>query len=266
MYLVPPRPIASFVYRCDSVFHCEALFALYDEAEPAYGLACVAGDEARMYVAQGTRVALKQRVRVDRMKQHKCGGQSSARFGRIREAQIDDYVKRVAQALGAAFLDAAGGVPLVRGVVLAGCGPVKDQVAASGWLSERLRSLLLGALSVDAAALASAEAVLALPEARALLQDSGSRELRAQERVWQQRLDTELARIVYGREEVLRALEQGELQELLATRAAAEEWALAARELNGCALQTLAAGQHSSLLEQYGGALALRWYAREEEM
>lgn len=98
----PPAPIRRTLYRCGSRFHhWECLEPLYRVSQLDTGLVFLSGDTARIITVSGAtqyRVEARLDIPGGRSNRMKNGGQSAARFGRIRQSQIADYAKRVATA------------------------------------------------------------------------------------------------------------------------------------------------------------------------
>lgn len=118
--VVPPVPLHTQFYRCESTF---VLDPLIDIMAPtgAYGLVVIDGSDAAVGLLRGKNLkVIKEIHNLAPSKVHK-GGQSAARYARIREEAYEDYFKRVGEAM-AAFLEAKD----FRGFIVGGPGPVKE--------------------------------------------------------------------------------------------------------------------------------------------
>ncbi|MEK6924082.1 MAG: peptide chain release factor aRF-1 [Candidatus Micrarchaeota archaeon] len=118
--IVPPVPIAVQFYRCESIFVLEPLENLVTNTD-AYGLVVMDGKEATVAVLQGKQLKIIKNIHsTAHAKTHK-GGQSAARFGRLREEGIEFFHTRIAEAM-TALLEYKN----FKGVVVGGPGPAKE--------------------------------------------------------------------------------------------------------------------------------------------
>lgn len=103
--IVPPKPIKKLEYRCDKIFHTQALIQLYDPPEMC-GLIFINGENCQLFTVD---VSTNNRTNSGnantRLKQHKKGGQSSARFGRLHDEKVVRYLKEIAEEARQAFAD-----------------------------------------------------------------------------------------------------------------------------------------------------------------
>jgi peptide chain release factor subunit 1 len=87
----PPQPINKFVYLCDKKFHVEGITDLFN-TEKTYGLVVVRGHNTEFYKICGTQTTQLGKKQVRIAKNHRKGGQSAPRFGRIRDEEVKKYV------------------------------------------------------------------------------------------------------------------------------------------------------------------------------
>jgi peptide subunit release factor 1 (eRF1) len=103
--IVPPKPIKKLEYRCDKVFHTQALLQLYDPPELC-GLIFINGENCQLFTVDvSTNDKTKSGHANTRLKQHKKGGQSSARFGRLHDEKVVRYLKEIAEEAREAFAE-----------------------------------------------------------------------------------------------------------------------------------------------------------------
>ncbi len=99
-HIVPPEPIQTFLYRCDSRFHLEPLKQLLRERD-VYGVLVVDNEEAAVAVIRGRRIVEMDTFTSGVPGKHRAGGQSARRFERLREMSHQDSYKRASkQAIG----------------------------------------------------------------------------------------------------------------------------------------------------------------------
>ncbi len=117
--LEPPEVLNVGAYRCDSRFFLEPLESML-ETKDTYGVVVMDGREATLAVVKGTNINVVKKLASMAHAKVRKGGQSQRRYQRLVEEQIENYYKRVGEAMDEAFLDR------VKGVMLGGPGPTKD--------------------------------------------------------------------------------------------------------------------------------------------
>ncbi len=133
-HVIPPEPITTFLYRCDSRFHVEGLKELLRE-RAVYGVLAIDNEEASVAVVKGRRIEQLKTYTSGVPGKHHAGGQSARRFERLREMTLNDFYKRVAQKANELFLQ----YPEIKGVIVAGPGPTKDVFLQGDYLDYTLR-------------------------------------------------------------------------------------------------------------------------------
>ena len=160
-------------YVCDKRFHVELVeefFARPDDEPPKrHGLVVATGDRAEFWVlsealvlcdaagagAKKGKGALERvgAVEMCRQKREKKGGQSAARFGRIRENQIASFVKLVAESCVQHFVDGSGQKATVLTLCSGGSGGAQigifAQLCKSPHLPPCLQSIVVGSWALD---------------------------------------------------------------------------------------------------------------------
>lgn len=203
----PWRPLRKAHYNCGSSFVVEPLRRLTTDAR-RFGFAVVDGNGCLCAaVASGVETILSKRT-VELPKKHRRGGQSAARFGRLRQGARHQYVVKCCEQLKAAFL--GGGAKLtVQGLVLAGCGDLKHELRKCAALDPRLERAIVEVVDVAHGGNAGLRQAIAMTAERV-----GSTDDVRLSRVLQRYFDTiaqEAGRAtvtaVYGVEVTLRVLE-----------------------------------------------------------
>lgn len=192
-----PRPIESKRYVCDDTFYTEDLEELY-LPDTEYGLVTISRDRASIGSYRGRVIHLTD-VNSHVMGKSKAGGQSAARFERVREKQKENHYKRVANVVTEHF-------DRETEVVLGG-----TNVAVSEF-RERIPNPILGTFSVEYAGHEKSLDTLA-DQASDLIEEEESREAReAMERFLEGLAN---GNVTYGAESVVRAIELGAVQTLI---------------------------------------------------
>lgn len=203
-YMVePPEPIPFYLYRCDSKFYLEPLKDMVREKE-AYGLIVIDREQAAIGVLKGKRAEVIEVLTSGIPGKHDQGGQSQRRFARIIEQLTHEFYTRVGEHANKIFLELGD---TLKGILIGGPGPTKEQFAKGSYLDYRLKSKVLGVVDVG---YSGEEGVYELTQ-RGLELISESRY--AQERRLIQKFMYYLAKnpqmITYGLKETMKAIEQG---------------------------------------------------------
>ncbi len=140
----PPEPISVKMYWCDQRFRLEPLKDMVREKE-IYGLICMDKNEADIAILKGKKIV--PMVHMDSIIPGKtrAGGQSSARFSRIREALKNDFLKRVGEAASKTFENN----PDIKGILIGGTGGLKEEFFKGDYLNYQVKEKVLG--TVDTA-------------------------------------------------------------------------------------------------------------------
>jgi len=136
-HLVPPQPISTFWYTCDSKFNTQPLKEMLVEHD-VYGIVVIDNDDAAVAVVQGRSLPVIKTFTSGVPGKHRAGGQSARRFERLREASLNEYYKRIAGHANKIFLEH----PDLKGVILAGPGPTKENFAKADLLHYTLKDKL----------------------------------------------------------------------------------------------------------------------------
>lgn len=121
-HLIPPEPINSFSYRCDSKFYVEPLKDMMKERD-VYGIVVIDNEEAAIAVAKDRDLVMVKKFTSGVPGKHRAGGQSARRFERLREQSLNEYYKRVADHANEIFLQ----FPNIKGIIVGGPGPTKEE-------------------------------------------------------------------------------------------------------------------------------------------
>jgi peptide chain release factor subunit 1 len=140
----PPDPIQSFRYHCDSDFLTEPLEEMLAD-KGLFGLIVLDRREANVGWLKGKRVEpVKSTTSMVPGKQRK-GGQSQARFERLRLEAIDNFYQEVAEMANDLFVEKRHELD---GVLVGGPSPTKDEFLDEGYLHHELRDKVLGKFDV----------------------------------------------------------------------------------------------------------------------
>ncbi len=139
----PPEPIRTKIYWCDQNFVLDPLKEMVEEKE-IYGIICMDGREADIALVKGKK--LENIAHMDSIVPGKfrAGGQSSARFARVREGLLHDWFKKIAEISNKAFSENP-----VNGILVSGSGPTKDNFLKEGLLHAGVQKKILGTVDTS---------------------------------------------------------------------------------------------------------------------
>jgi peptide chain release factor subunit 1 len=135
----PPEPVKSRLYRCDQTFILDPLSDMIRERE-VYGLVVLDKSEASIGVLKGKSVEMLKHMTSLVPGKTKAGGQSAARFARVREGLLFDFLKKIGEVATAQFKELKD----LKGIIIGGPGPIKEQFAEGEFLAYDLKQKVLG--------------------------------------------------------------------------------------------------------------------------
>ncbi len=206
--LIPPEPIKVYLYRCDNRFHTEHLEEFLKEKE-TYGILVLDSSAATYAILRGRHLEIVLEITSGIPGKHRAGGQSAARFQRLREAKVQEYFKRVGTHANEIFLE----IPDLRGILLGGPGPTKQDFEKGGYLHYTLKDRVVATLDTAYVGGQGVEEIVdRAPEILSRVRYVEEKRI-VQEFLYEIGHDTGLA--TYGEEEVRRSLEAGAVKALL---------------------------------------------------
>ena len=92
----PPIPLNIRIYRCDKNFVTDVLEDMMMQHR-VYGLVVMDRRDANLALLKGKTIIHLQKTHSEVPGKFKAGGQSAARFARIREGAVKDHYKKIAE-------------------------------------------------------------------------------------------------------------------------------------------------------------------------
>lgn len=135
----PPLPLKIRMYRCDKEFVTEPLREMLDVDE-VFGLLVMDRKDATIGFLEGKRIEVLQKMTSGVPSKVRAGGQSSQRFHRITEGLTKEFYKRIADEMKTLFYDR----PKLKGILVGGPIPTKDEFLDGEYLPTKLQNLVLG--------------------------------------------------------------------------------------------------------------------------
>ncbi|HEX9913625.1 MAG TPA: peptide chain release factor aRF-1 [Candidatus Bathyarchaeia archaeon] len=136
--VIPPEPISIYYYRCEHRFQLDPLFEIL-EHEDTYGILVMDSKDATFALLKGQRADIVKDISSGVAGKTRAGGQSSRRYERLREMYLHEYFQRVGQYMTDIFLN----VPNLKGIIVGGPGPTKEDWLKGGYLHHELRDKVL---------------------------------------------------------------------------------------------------------------------------
>jgi len=206
--LEPPETIRVYLYRCDNRFHIEPLLEILREKD-TFGIILIDGNDALIATLRGRHVNVVKEMTSGIPGKHRAGGQSARRFERLREAEVNQYYKRV----GGHSNEILSQVPDLRGLIIGGPGPSKFDFEAGDYLNYELKKEIVATVDTTYVGDNGIDEVLEkAPEILRGVRYSEEKRL-VQRFLYEIGHDTGLA--AYGESEVRKALEAGLVSVLL---------------------------------------------------
>ena len=213
----PPLPLKIRIYRCDKHFVTDILEDLLLEHR-VYGLVAMDRRDATIALLKGKTLIPLQKTHSEVPGKIKAGGQSAARYARIREGAIKDHYKKIAEYMKEQFLPHGNNL---KGIIIGGPGVTINDFLNHDYLTGDIKKKILGTKDL------SYTGEFGLQE---LLDKCG--DLLAEEEIQmekqtmlrffeQMRLSSK--RVTYGEKETLRALEMKVVATLLLSESLPED-------------------------------------------
>jgi len=121
----PPHPVKKFFYRCDKKFHLEDLLQLYTNVE-THAIVLISGKRTEYYEYSKNETKFLSAIDATLPNQHKTGGSSASRFGRIRDDKINLYAKKIIESMIRLYIK--NNIFQCKGLIIAGPSSMKKIV------------------------------------------------------------------------------------------------------------------------------------------
>ncbi len=142
--ITPPQPITTYRYHCDSQFFLQPIRDMLVE-RGAYGLLVMDRREATIGILKGKIIETLLRLTSNVPGKTHKGGQSQARYARLREIAAHEFFVRIARHAAEVFLN----MPDLQGLIIGGPGPTKDYFVKEEYLHHELQKKMLDVLDVS---------------------------------------------------------------------------------------------------------------------
>lgn len=202
----PPEPVTVKLYWCDQKFELEHLKQQLKEKE-VYGLVVLDTKEATIGLLKGKSVQVLRHLESIVPGKFIKGGQSAARFTRVREGLINDWYKEVGEAIKTAFSAE------IKGIILGGPGMSKDDFLKGEYIGTDLKNSVLGTIDVG---YTSEQGLHELIERSGdILKEASISREREIVNKFLTGLQKDTGLSIYGIRSILKALESGAVEKIL---------------------------------------------------
>lgn len=139
-----PKPVESFEYHCGSEFLTEELEDLFLD-QRKYGLIAIDLNFVKIGWLEGTRISEEWSKESMIHSKHSAGGQSQARFERVREKQINEFFNTIAEKAKSIFYEERHDID---GLIIGGTSHTIDKFLDSDKLHHEIKDEIIGKVNV----------------------------------------------------------------------------------------------------------------------
>ncbi|MFQ6020906.1 MAG: peptide chain release factor aRF-1 [Candidatus Aenigmatarchaeota archaeon] len=202
----PPEPLKTKLYWCDQRFELEPLREMIAEKE-LYGLVVMDNREASIGLLKGKKINLLRRLESIVPGKTSKGGQSAQRYERVREGLIADFYKKISDTIREL-------IPKnVKGIILGGPGPAKNEFYEKGYLQTDIKNQILGIKNIGYTDEHGLEELV--QKSQDLLAEASVAKEKALVQRFFEELQKDSGLVTYGFDSVLKALERGAVEIIL---------------------------------------------------
>lgn len=206
--IVPPEPITIYYYRCEHQFMLEPLFNML-LAKDVYGLVVIDSKDAIFGFLKGNRTEIIKEYTSGVQGKTRAGGQSSRRYERLRDMHLNEWYIR----LGGYFTEHFRNVPGLKGLIVGGPGPTKEDFLNGNYLHYELKDRVLATIDTG---YTGPEGIKELVNrSRDIMKDARYYEERKNVQEFLKHLGADDGLGTYGEQEIFQALKGQNVQLLL---------------------------------------------------
>ena len=204
----PPLPIKTRIYRCDQTFLLDILEEQLEHSG-SHGLIVMDKREATIGLLQGNSIKVLTNLTSGVPGKYKTGGQSAARFSRLREEAAKEFYKRIAEAVIKEFSTKKD----LKGLLIGGPGHTKNEFIDGDFLSNELKEKIVGTADITYTdEFGLQDLVEKLKDALAEESITKEKEILTK---FLELLGREPGKVVYGEKETVEALKNGVVETLI---------------------------------------------------
>lgn len=206
--LEPPVPLKTRIYRCDKTFVLEPLRDMV-ATEDVYGLVVLDRRDAMLALLKGKTIVPLVKTHSEVPGKTRAGGQSAARYERLREGSLKDHFKKIAEHMKSQFLF----LDKLKGIIVGGPGVTINDFMRKDYVTADVKKKIIATKDI------AYTGEFGLQELLDKSQDVLAAEAVAEEKKIMQKffelLSTKQKMVAYGMDDVKKALEIGAVETLL---------------------------------------------------
>ncbi|BCU68369.1 peptide chain release factor 1 [Sulfolobales archaeon HS-7] len=210
--VIPPEKVTIYFYRTDKEYHLEFLESMVDDSD-YFAVIIIENDEATIGLVKGLRVEVLEEMDTFLPRKHKMGGQSQRRMDRIHEELIHDFFKSVGERVNSYLLPYLEEGRL-KGILLAGPGFAKNYFFEGDYMDYRLKKIVMQPL-IDVGYQGEGGIREVLVKAGDMLKGQKYIEVTKVLEEIKYHLAKGDSNVVYGIEEIKKALDMGAIEKLV---------------------------------------------------
>lgn len=135
----PPQPLQVRLYRCDQTFVLNILEDMLD-IKDTYGLIAMDNRDGAVGLLKGTNITLLRELTSGVPGKIKAGGQSQARYARLREWAAHEFYQRIAEVVNKEFLMMGNNL---KGVLIGGPGMTKENFVNGNYINNEIKKKII---------------------------------------------------------------------------------------------------------------------------
>ena len=204
----PPEPLKTRMYRCDQTFVLDLLKEMMEHKE-TYGLLVLDRREATIGLLKGSAITVVYHMTSGVPGKTRAGGQSAARFSRLRDEMAKEFYNRIGNAANKTLLE----MKELKGIIIGGPGPTKEEFLEGGYLNNELKRKVLAVEDITYTDESGLHHLVEKSQG-VLAKEIITREKEIMQKFFEM-LATTLEKVAYGQQEVEKALGMGAVDTLL---------------------------------------------------
>tara|TARA_Y100000034_G_scaffold137028_1_gene218831 strand:+ start:1371 stop:2468 length:1098 start_codon:yes stop_codon:yes gene_type:complete len=207
----PPENVSTRVYKCGQKFFIEPLEDMLEHKD-AYGIILLDRREANIAILKGKNINTIHTFSSAVPGKYKAGGQSAARFARVRENLARAFYQKVADTVNNEF---DSQITPLKGILVGGPGPSKEEFYNENFLNQQIKDKVISVIDVGYVGEQGLQELVEKSQ-DILANEALVKEKQAAERFFRVLGKTkDLA--TYGEEKVRKALDMGAVELMLIT-------------------------------------------------
>lgn len=249
----PPEQLNIKKYWCDKKFEVEPLKEMVEEKE-IYGLLVLDNKEATVGLLKGKKIEILKELGSIVPGKFRKGGQSAARFDRVREGLINDWYKKIAQISREYFSKYT-----LKGIIIGGPGPAKNDFYDGDYLLTEVKKQVLGLENTGYTDEQGLEELV--QRSQSILAEAAVAKEKELVQKFFEELRKESGLAVYGKEKIMKILEMGAVDIIMVSEGIEADDIIEKSENYGTKVEIISKDtREGDQLFQLGGIAALlRW-------